>query len=418
MYTFFDPDSWSTVNTLSFSGDPYLQEQARLIVELASSHLNKGQVPHHFIDGKPTFIAISTATQTGPNIFWVLAAIDYANATGNESWLKSHYPQLKAATDWVLNCYDPNHKLVKVGGPLFIDVFIRQGYTLDSNAMLLHLLPEMSSVAKFCGDQVSADRYLRLADAIKDGLSTGLWNGQDHYITQRNPDWSTRDMVDYDGNYAAVAFGATTNREQIARIYQRLDGGAYTHPDGRGTWTSEKYYGSQDCFGGNTGDSATAMARIWWLDLYSRYVTGDVTNFYRYFDPVQHDLLQNTWLTERYNGQGKSIRASYYHEYPEVTAMILREMIYGIDIEINRVQIKPFGINSYHYQVGNVAVSYSQNFVALHIPGHNQRTYEICGLFPDMPYLVSTGQKIMTDHEGNAVFRGLTGSTITLHAVQ
>jgi hypothetical protein len=413
LYTFFDPDSWSTVNTLSFSGNRYLQDQARRIVELAAAHLNHGQVPHHFIDGTPTYIAISRATQTGPNIFWVLAAIDYADATGNENWLREHYPHLKAATDWVLDCYDPDRKLVKVGGPLFIDVFIRRGYTLDSNAMLLHLLPEMSAVAEFCGDDTNAARYSRLAGKIKDGLNAGLWNGRDHYITQRNADWSTRDMVDYDGNYAAVAFGAA-DKGQAAAIMRRLDSGPHTHPRNRGTWVSEKYYGPQDCFGGNTGDSATAMARIWWLDLAARRETGDVTNFYKYFQPIQDDLLQRTWLTERYGARGKSIRAPWYHEYPEITAMVLREMVYGIDIKINRVQIKPFGIRSFHYQMGDTDISYSQDAVSLHILGQSVRTYEIYGLFPDTRYVLSTGDVIETDHDGTAKFTAPMGVTITI----
>ena len=102
------------------------------------------------------------------------------------------------------------------------------------------------------------------------------------------------------------------------------------------------------------------MARIWWLDLASRYVTGDLAGFQRYFAPVQNDLFAHTWLTERYNDQGQLIRAPYYHEYPEITAMILREMIYGIDIKISRVRIKPFGLSSYHYQVGQLDVTYSQ----------------------------------------------------------
>ena len=422
LYTFFDPDSWSTVNTLSFSGNPYLQEQARRILELAEHYLNHGQVPHHFIDGTPTYIAISKATQTGPNIFWVLAAIDYANATGDESWLRANYPELKAATDWVLNCYDPNRKLVKVGGPLFIDVFIRRGYTLDSNAMLLRLLPEMSAVADFCGDSADADRYSRLATEIKEGLNAALWNGRDHYVTQRNSDWSIRDMVDYDGNFAAVAFGAA-DKQQAAAIFQRLDSGPHTHPADRGTWTSEKYYGPQDCFGGNTGDSATAMARIWWLDLASRYATGDVTSFYRYFRPVQDDLLQHTWLTERYDARGHSIRAPYYHEYPEITAMVLREMVYGIDIKINRVQIKPFGVHSFHYEMGDIDVSYSPDLVSLYIPGQSQRTYRICGLVPDAHYSLSlhsrpADERIVADHNGTALFRAPAGVRITLKYAQ
>ncbi|MGH7981484.1 MAG: trehalase family glycosidase, partial [Limisphaerales bacterium] len=343
----------------------------------------------------------------------MLAAIDYADATGNESWLKEHYPQLKSATDWVLDCYDPARKLVKVGGPLFIDVFIRRGYTLDSNAMLLHLLPEMSAVAHFCGDEKTATRYSSMAEAIKEGLNAGLWNGHDHYITQRNPDWSERDMVDYDGNYAAVAFGAA-DKEQAAAVMRRLDSGAHTHPANRGTWVSEKYYGPKDCFGGNTGDSATAMARIWWLDLAARRAIGDMTNFYKYFRPIQDDLLNHTWLTERYNAQGKSIRAPYYHEYPEITEMILREMVYGIDIKINRIQIKPFGLKAFHYQMGDTAVSYDKSRVSLRIPGHNERAYEICGLFPDTRYTLSSGEVIVTDHEGTATFTAPTGVRVRL----
>jgi hypothetical protein len=418
LYTFFDPDAWSTMATLSFSGDPYLQEQARRIVELDAMHMRNGQIPHHFADGKPTFQALSTATQTGPNIFWVLGAIDYATGTGNEAWLREHYVQLKAATDWVLNSYDPNRKLVKVGGSLFIDVFIRQGYTLDSNAMLLRLLPLMASVAQFCDDPAAATRYARLTEAIKQGLNSGLWNGTDHYITQRNSDWSSRDMVDYDGNYAAIAFGAATDPQHIAALYRRLDDGPQTHPGNHGTWPSEKVYGPNDLYGGKaggkTGDQATAMGRIWWLDLDSRYVTGDMINFYRYFEPIRNDLLQHTWLTERYDAQGQSVRAPYYHEYPEITAMILREMIYGIDIKIDRVRIKPFGIDAYEYLMGNLAVSYRQARVRLNIPGHGERIYEIHGLLPHIAYAVSTGQKITTDSNGTAIFGAPVGQTVIL----
>jgi hypothetical protein len=415
MYTFFDPDSWSTVATLSFSGDPYLQDQARRIVELAGTHMRDGQIPHHFIAGKPTYIAISKAIQTGPNIFWVMAAIDYASGSGDEDWLRGHYPQLKAATDWILNSYDPKRQLVNVGGPLFIDVFIRQGYTLDSNAMLLHLLPIMASAAKFCGDAASESRYSNLANEIKRGINDGLWNGSDHYITQRSSDWVRRDMVDYDGNYAAIAFGAVTNRQQISAMYHRLDGGPLTHPGNRGTWVSEKYYGPADCYGGNTGDSATAMGRIWWLDLESRYVTGDLAGFNKYFAPVQNDLLRHTWLTERYDSKGQLIRAPYYHEYPEVVSIIQREMIYGIDVKINRIRIKPFGLQQYHYKIGTLDVFYSQNEVSLHIPGHGIRTYEICGLLPRATYILSGGQKTTTQSDGCAVFRAPVGQTISLH---
>ena len=126
--------------------------------------------------------------------------------------------------------------------------------------------------------------------------------------------------------------------------------------------------------------------------------------------------MQHTWLTERYSADGKLIRAQYYHEYPEITAMILREMIYGIDIKIDHVRIKPFGITSYHYQVGDLDVSYNQNAVSLRIPGHNERTYEIYGLLPNAIYSISTGQKTTTAADGTATFQASVGMTITLRS--
>jgi hypothetical protein len=54
-----------------YSGNPYLQEQSRLVVERSGAFLKpNGQLPHHFVDDKPTYLALSGATQTGPNTFW------------------------------------------------------------------------------------------------------------------------------------------------------------------------------------------------------------------------------------------------------------------------------------------------------------------------------------------------------------
>ena len=227
-YTYFDPDSWSTVATLSFSGDTYLQNEARKILELSENNMKTdGQIPHHFESGSPTYLALSGASQTGPNIFWLLAAIDYVTATGNTSWLTGHYNNLKKGADWLLGYYDSGRKLLKVNGPLFVDVFIRNNYTLDTNAFMLRLLPLMAGIAAYCGDSSSAATYNQRALDLKDGINSGLWNGDNHYITQRNADWTVRDKVDYDANYAVIAFKGTTDPARINAIYSRLDGGAY-----------------------------------------------------------------------------------------------------------------------------------------------------------------------------------------------
>lgn len=192
LYTFFDPDSWSTVATLSFSGDPYLENEARKILELSESYLKSdGQIPHHFDAGTPVYVAISGASQTGPNIFWLLGAVDYVTGTGNTAWLNGHYGNLKKAADWILGFYDANRKLLKVNGPLWEDTFIRENYTYDTNAFMLRLLPLMGNVATYCGDSTSAAVYNQRTQDIKTGLE-GLWNGTDHYVTHRGAAWTTK----------------------------------------------------------------------------------------------------------------------------------------------------------------------------------------------------------------------------------
>ena len=81
-YNYFDPDNFFSMTALIYSGEPFLQEQARTVIERSGSFLcigdigkthkcTYGQLPHHFEGDVPTFLALSGATQTGPNTFWV-----------------------------------------------------------------------------------------------------------------------------------------------------------------------------------------------------------------------------------------------------------------------------------------------------------------------------------------------------------
>ena len=156
------------------------------------------------------------------------------------------------------------------------------------------------------------------------------------------------------------------------------------------------------------------MARIWWVDMFARYVTGDLANFNTYYNNIRNDLFNRTWMTERYDSGGNLVRASYYHEYPEIVSMILREMIYGIDIKIDTVTIKPFGMESYDFNVGGLAVSYAKSSVSMTIPGSGTRTYKVYGLDPNTIYTISTGGSVTTDSNGVAAFNAAAGSQITI----
>jgi hypothetical protein len=414
-YNFFDPDAWSNVAALSFSGDPVLHQEARKILETSERCMKPdGQMPHHFEASGPTYISIAKSSQTGPNIFWILAAVDYVTGTGDEAWLKLHFPTLRRSADWLLTYYDPKRSLLSVRGPLFIDTFRREHFTLDTNVMMVRLLHLLAPVAEYCGDAQGAKRFADYARKIAAGVNEGLWDGQDHFVTQRNADWSIRDKVDYDGNYAALAFGIVPGLARRRAIVERLDRGPHTHPNGRGTWVSERRYEPEDCYLRNDGDSDTAMARIWWLDMAVRYRMGDLAAFENMLGRTRSDLLAHTWMGERYDAAGQFAHHPYYHEYPEILGMVLREMRYGIDVKIDSVTIRPFGLDHYDFSTGDLTVHYERSAVRVRVPGTNVRTYRIHGLLPQAKYQLSTGGAITTGRDGVASFRAPAGIEVAV----
>lgn len=425
---FYDPDTWMITSALLYSGDPYLQQQARTLIEKSGSAiLPSGQIPHHFNGATPTYVAISGATQTGPNIFWIEAALQYAKATGDISWLRQEMPTIEHALAFLTNRYDPTLQLVNAPGPLWIDVFIRDNYTSDTNAFMVQLLRDVAGAERFLGDTADATAHETMASDIVTGMNTHLWAG-DHYITQLNPDGTTRDFVDYDSNLLAVAFGiAPPDRAKL--ILARVDSGSCTHAGvatgrPRATWVSEKYYGSADTYGGNTGDSAVTMGRIGWADGHARRAVGDLATFNNLIlDPIQQQVDTATWLPERYDCSGNNAHSPYYHEYPEMAVMLMREVRYGINLGLGTATISPFGVAAYRYHIGDVNVDYSQRHLMLNLPGSGTRAYTITGLAENATYqILATGaeqaaerQIVHTDSHGTLAFTDPTGPQWTVH---
>jgi hypothetical protein len=235
---------------MMYSGNPYLQEQARVVIERSGSFLNpSGQLPHHFEQVTPTYIALSGATQTGPNLFWTLTALRYAKESGNADWLRGYMPTLRRSVKFLLDLIDPGYSLLYCPGSLMIDVFIREQFTSDSNAMMVGLLNEFAEAELFMGNATGAAYLRNVAANIITQMNAILWNTveNDHYITQRDKDNTTRDFVDYDSNLIAIATGVAPP-DRVPRILKRIDGGRCSH--GRATFVSEIYYGPKDCFNG------------------------------------------------------------------------------------------------------------------------------------------------------------------------
>eukprot|EP00659_Diplonema_papillatum_P004349 gene4349-6733_t len=322
MYNFFDPDNYLSTAAMLWSGDSFVQEQVRLVVERSGGLLNgAGQLPHHFVGINPDYVAISGATQTGPNLFWALTALNYVKYSGNTSWLTSYMPLLRKGDGFLMSFYDTEYKMLNVPGSLMIDTFIRTEFTADTNSMIVTYWREMAMAELSLNNQSGYQSFMALAEATTEAVRTHLFK-EDHLITQLNRNGTTRDFVDYDANFIACSNGVLNETERVATM-ARLDGPNDKCPFSH-TWVSEVYYDATNCVGSNTGDSATAMGRIAWFDALSRHRQNDLAHFNDVLiGPLRDELLETTWMYERSNCNGTENiqRTPFYFEYPSVVAM-------------------------------------------------------------------------------------------------
>lgn len=416
-YNYFDPDNFFSLSAMLYSGDPYLQNQVRMVIERTGTFMKteNGQLPHHFNGITPYYLALSGETQTGPNTFWTKTALRYAAVTGDIEWLKNYMPTLRKAASFVFDLISDDTNMVFAPGSLMIDVFIRNNYTSDSNAMVVGFLQDFAAAERAVGEEATAQELESLSSRVAEAVNAKLWAGSDagadHYITQLNIDGTTRDFVDYDANLIAIANGVS-DEERSRLIQKRVDRGQCAAAMGGGPqFVSEKYYGPDDTTNGNIGDSWCSMARIGWFDARGRKRFGsadDLTYFNnRLLAPVQQDVLKNTWMHERYGCDGlqQENRTMYYFEYPSYVTMLLREIRYGVEVELNSINIQPFGAPaSFEYHLGTVDVSYSQTRVSISTPGSGTTTYRIYGMAPNASYRVesitSDAVEVVADEQG------------------
>jgi hypothetical protein len=259
---------------------------------------------------------------------------------------------------------------------LYIDVFIRNNFTADSNGMIVGFFQEFADAEELLGNTTGAEMLRTLSQQIAAAMNVALLaNSSDHYVTQRNPDGTIRDFVDYDANLISLAHGVPPSASLAQRIMNRIDSGRCTH--GRATFVSEKYYGPNDCTNGNIGDSWCSMGRNGWFDALTRKRFSDVATFNNLIlDPLIGDVRRWTWLWERYacDGTPQLNRTVAYFEYPAVTSIMISYIRYGIQPGLQSFTIDPFlqspvnETTNFTFAVGHTFVQYSQAGLQLRLP--------------------------------------------------
>jgi len=281
-------------------------------------------------------------------------------------------------------------------------VFLRWNYTTDTNAMLVGFFREFALAEDAVGNATGANDLRDLSNEIAQAINEHLWAaedaGSDHYVTQWDgPELGTyRDFVDYDANMIAAAHGIPSEADASA-LFKRVDGGRCR---ASATFVSETWYGPNDTTDGNTGDSWCAMGRVAWFDANARKLYGDAAGFESHLlKPLQRELLSSTWLHERFSCDGTQQlnRTAMYFEYPSIVAMFLSNVKYGIDIQIDSVEITPFSTDEapeFVWSMGTVTVAFSQQQVKVTAPRGLESTvrstpFTISSLLPSTAYQVS-----------------------------
>lgn len=391
-----------------------------------STSSRAGQLMHHFVSLNPTYESIAGSEQLGPNVFWTMSALRYISISQDTAWARHIFPYIDLSTRFLLTFIDESRDLVLAPGPLWIDVIVRENYTSDSAAIIVPLFRQIADFYDFMGEDAEFSSLLRqISSRVADGMNAQLWaptaadgSGGDHYVTQVNPDGTSRDFVDYDSNLLTVAFGIAPP-DRISKLLTRVDSGEFTHI--RATWCSEKPYTGDacDCYivGGTVcGDSVVTLARIGWVDSLARKKVKDLRTFEDLLlVPLQKDLIKDVWLYERYDGSGNQIRTPFYFEYPALVTMMLREVRYGVDVSLLSVVIDPFPAAPFTLAVGAVNVQYSAEAVVVQLPGDSSsatpKSVSVSGLTPNAEYSVSGNQIISANSEGWLTVPAWTFST-------
>lgn len=370
--TFWDPDTYFIVTGMLYAGahDAYILGQCKALLDATrKAILETGQVPHHFEGNNPVYVAISGATQTGPNMFFVLAVAQYG--VYDAAWVHAHASDVARAAQFLLSMMD--NGLIDAPGPLWMDRFKKTGYTSDSNALAPEVFLTAASLIKSWNASLSAD-LISAAATLKQNFNKRLWGGN-HFVTSENG----TDFFDFDANLIAIAFDTVDDVDRIDAILAAIDNSHCTPAkDGTiGTWIAQGLYDEHNTYGGYTGDSIVTLGRVAWADALARSTRNMSYVKEQLLSPILEEMKKNVWLPERYTCHNEVSHHPFYHEYPEVAVMMLREVVYGLRLRHgSRLEWRP-PAHAFRYRAGGIQMERMGSCVRFHAPQMKVKEFQV-----------------------------------------
>ena len=170
---------------------------------------------------KPKYLSGHGAPSLDGQALIVIAALEYAQETGNTAFLQNHWAELRAAMRW-LEGYrrgSQNDPLLHQGAFAdWADSIARHGRVLYTNVVYWKALSEMAVAATHLSMQQEAVYYLVRAEKVRRAINQNFWRADPGYFVTSD----ALTQLSSDGNLLAISWGLATQpqAESILRVME------------------------------------------------------------------------------------------------------------------------------------------------------------------------------------------------------
>jgi len=177
---------------------------------------------------KPKYLSGHGAPSLDGQALLIIAALAYAQETGNISFLENHWDELRAAMRWL-----ENYRKGPEDDPLlhqgafadWADSIARRGRVLYTNVVYWKVLSEMAIAATRLNLQQEAVSYYVKAERVLRAVNRYFWRGDLGYFVTSDE----LTQLSSDGNLLAIAWGMT-KPEQAESILKVMEEAKMAEP--------------------------------------------------------------------------------------------------------------------------------------------------------------------------------------------
>ena len=176
---------------------------------------------------KPKYLSGHGAPSLDGQGMLVIAALAYVEETKDNTFLQTHWEQLRLAVKWLKSYHTvPEDALLHQGAFAdWADSIARRGRVLYTNVIYWKALTEMARAAASLNLKEESAHYLTEAEAVSQAIHTQLWRADQGYFVTSDK----LHQLSSDGNLLAIAWGLAKT-EQAQNILKVMEEAGMAEP--------------------------------------------------------------------------------------------------------------------------------------------------------------------------------------------